>query len=133
MRNILITFFIIFWMAVSIHTIDARAKDEHHPGCNTYKCDKRMRAKNHKKTVHRWKAITKPYAGWLYKVRMCESHGNYRTNTGNGFYGAYQFLPSTWRSVGGSGLPHNATPLEQDYRAVKLRITGGTGHWPICG
>jgi hypothetical protein len=36
---------------------------------------------------------------WLYKLRMCETHGNYQTNTGNGYYGAYQFSASTWNSL----------------------------------
>lgn len=33
---------------------------------------------------------------WLLKLRMCESGGNYRINTGNSFYGAYQFTIPTW-------------------------------------
>lgn len=36
---------------------------------------------------------------WLYKLRMCETHGNYKTNTGNGYYGAYQFSAPTWNSL----------------------------------
>ncbi len=44
----------------------------------------------------------------LAKLRQCESGGNYRTNTGNGYFGAYQFDRSTWRSVGMSGSPQNA-------------------------
>lgn len=36
---------------------------------------------------------------WLYKLRMCESGGNYQTNTGNGYYGAYQFSQSTWNRI----------------------------------
>jgi muramidase (phage lysozyme) len=64
---------------------------------------------------------------------MCESRGNYRTNTGNGFYGAYQFTLSSWRSVGGKQPPHVAEPAEQDFRAVRLRWIQGTGAWPVCG
>lgn len=30
-------------------------------------------------------------------IRQRESGGNYSTNTGNGYYGAYQFLPGTWQ------------------------------------
>jgi len=29
-------------------------------------------------------------------VRMCESTDNYAINTGNGYFGAYQFGQSTW-------------------------------------
>jgi len=77
-------------------------------------------------------AITPPGPEWLAALRQCESGGNYATNTGNGFYGAYQFTLSTWASVGGSGYPHLAAPAEQDYRAAVLYRTGGPGHWPNC-
>jgi len=33
---------------------------------------------------------------WLLDLRNCESGGNYQTNTGNGYYGAYQFSIATW-------------------------------------
>jgi Transglycosylase-like domain len=96
-----------------------------------------MKARREDRALKAWKrhrrAATADYQGWLLSTRTCESHGNYRTNTGNGFYGAYQFVPSTWWSVGGVGMPHLNPPLEQDYRAVKLMLSGGTGHWPVCG
>jgi Transglycosylase-like domain len=79
---------------------------------------------------------TRPYRGWLASTRGCETRGQpapYSTNTGNGFYGAYQFTLGTWWSVGGHGYPHLAPPLEQDFRAVRLLVTGGPGHWPVCG
>lgn len=71
--------------------------------------------------------------GWLAKVRQCESGGNYSANTGNGFYGAYQFTLESWRAVGGSGNPANASPAEQDKRASMLRAQSGAGNWPNCG
>ena len=76
--------------------------------------------------------ITTPYRGWLAGVRACESGGNYGTNTGNGFFGAYQFTLSSWAAVGGWGYPHLAAPLEQDFRAVKLLHLQGPGAWPNC-
>lgn len=50
---------------------------------------------------------------WLYKLRMCESHGNYQTNTGNGYYGAYQFSQSTWDRVARQrlGIPYERADL----------------------
>jgi hypothetical protein len=78
-------------------------------------------------------AVVAPWRSWLASVRSCESGGNYGTNTGNGFYGAYQFVLSTWHSVGGHGYPHQNSPLEQDYRAVLLRLRSGTSPWPVCG
>lgn len=69
---------------------------------------------------------------YLAALRPCESGSNYATNTGNGFYGAYQFSWSTWASVGGSGNPAYAAPAEQDYRAGVLLTTSGSQHWPNC-
>ncbi len=66
-------------------------------------------------------------------LRRCESGSNYETNTGNGFYGAYQFDLQTWQSVGGTGLPSDAPPWEQDARAQALYASRGAAPWPICG
>jgi hypothetical protein len=67
------------------------------------------------------------------QLRACESGGDYSTNTGNGYYGAYQFDQSTWESVGGSGLPSDASPEEQDMRAQMLYEQSGSSPWPVCG
>lgn len=64
--------------------------------------------------------------------RQCEAGGNYSTNTGNGYYGAYQFSRSTWESVGGTGLPSDASPAEQDARAQALYDQRGGAPWPNC-
>jgi hypothetical protein len=71
--------------------------------------------------------------GNLASIRACESGGNYSTNTGNGYYGAYQFDQQTWNSVGGSGNPANASPAEQDARAQALINSRGSSPWPSCG
>lgn len=63
---------------------------------------------------------------WLYALRMCETHGNYQTNTGNGYYGAYQFLPSTWNAIAKRTgrpdlvgvMPHQAAPVDQDAMVI---------------
>ncbi|HWC10622.1 MAG TPA: transglycosylase family protein, partial [Acidimicrobiales bacterium] len=68
----------------------------------------------------------------LAALRDCESDGNYRTNTGNGYYGAYQFSASTWKSLGYGGLPHAAPPNVQDEAALRLASTKGWSHWPAC-
>jgi hypothetical protein len=69
----------------------------------------------------------------LAAIAACESGGNYATNTGNGFYGAYQFDLQTWRTVGGTGLPSDASPAEQDMRAALLYRRAGATPWPVCG
>jgi hypothetical protein len=72
------------------------------------------------------------------KLRWCEAQGNYSTNTGNSFYGAYQFTVTTWIDMGGAGLPSDARPEEQDARARYLYALRGSGYnqggsWPLCG
>jgi hypothetical protein len=74
-------------------------------------------------------AFADPSANDWYRLRMCESSNNYSINTGNGHYGAYQFDVSTWRSVGGVGLPSAATPAEQDKRALLLYRSRGWQPW----
>lgn len=69
----------------------------------------------------------------LQRVGFCESGNRPTTNTGNGFYGKYQFMLSTWASVGGVIRPDLASEGEQDWRAAKLAREGGWGHWPVCG
>jgi hypothetical protein len=74
-------------------------------------------------------ASAAPTGDAWYRLRVCESGNNYRTNTGNGYYGAYQFDLGTWRSVGGTGLPSEASPAEQDYRARLLYQRRGWVPW----
>jgi hypothetical protein len=66
-------------------------------------------------------------------LRWCEARGVYSTDTGNGYYGAYQFNWGTWAGVGGSGNPAHATPAEQDWRAYLLWQRRGWQPWPTCG
>ena len=66
-------------------------------------------------------------------LRKCESGGDYAIDTGNGYYGAYQFSWSTWAAQGGSGNPALASPAEQDMRAQRLYDAAGSSPWPVCG
>lgn len=68
----------------------------------------------------------------FYRLRVCESSDNYRDNTGNGYYGAYQFDLSTWHSNGFSGYPHEASPAVQDQAAQLLYSRRGWQPWPVC-
>jgi len=65
-------------------------------------------------------------------LAQCESGGNPATNTGNGYYGLYQFSLATWQTVGGSGLPSDASAAEQTQRAQILQARAGWGQWPAC-
>jgi len=66
------------------------------------------------------------------RLRNCEAGGRYDRNSGNGYYGAYQFSAGTWRSLGYKGLPHQAPAEVQDEAARKLQKRGGWGQWPAC-
>ena len=68
----------------------------------------------------------------LAALRACESGGNYRANTGNGYYGAYQFAASTWQSLGHGGRASDAAPHVQDAAALRLASTKGWSQWPAC-
>ena len=66
------------------------------------------------------------------KLRHCESGNRYSLNTGNGYYGAYQFSLSTWKRLGYPGYPHEASPSMQDEAARALQAKSGWGQWPAC-
>jgi len=64
----------------------------------------------------------------------CESGGNPNAVSPNGLYfGLYQFSISTWQSVGGSGVPTDASSAEQTRRAQILYDRAGDSPWPVCG
>jgi predicted ribosomally synthesized peptide with SipW-like signal peptide len=67
-------------------------------------------------------------------LAQCESGGRPNVVSANGkYHGLYQFSVATWQSVGGSGLPSQASPDEQTYRAQLLYNKAGRGQWPHCG
>lgn len=66
------------------------------------------------------------------RLAQCESGGNWAINTGNGFYGGLQFTLSSWRAVGGTGMPNQASKAEQIARAQMLQALQGWGAWPVC-
>jgi len=66
------------------------------------------------------------------QLARCESGGNWSINTGNGYFGGLQFSLSTWRAVGGHGLPSDNSREEQIARAEILLARSGWGQWPAC-
>ncbi|KOX18298.1 transglycosylase family protein [Nocardiopsis sp. NRRL B-16309] len=70
-------------------------------------------------------------------LAQCESGGDpTAVNSAGGYYGLYQFSTATWESVGGTGLPSEASPDEQTQRAQQLyNAVGGNwqSQWPHCG
>jgi Transglycosylase-like domain len=74
-----------------------------------------------------------PASHTLEAIAACESGGDPTTDTGNGFYGKYQFTLETWSAVGGTGNPAQASEAEQDRRAAMLYEQAGASPWPVCG
>ena len=68
---------------------------------------------------------------WL-QLRECESGDNYQADTGNGYYGAYQFSQQTWTNLGLPGRPDLEPPSMQDQAAMQLQQQYGWGQWPAC-
>jgi hypothetical protein len=61
---------------------------------------------------------------------QCESGGDYGANTGNGYYGGYQFDSGTWDAYGDSsyGEANEAPPAVQDAAAASVPYDA----WPNC-
>lgn len=66
------------------------------------------------------------------KLRACEAGGNYDRNSGNGYYGAYQFNIGTWAGYGGYIIPSDAPPGVQDQKAYETYQRRGWAPWPAC-
>lgn len=64
----------------------------------------------------------------------CESIGDlsWRPESSSTYRGYFQFLPSTWESVGGTGDPALASAAEQLHRARLLQARDGWSPWPVC-
>ncbi|MFE3444357.1 transglycosylase family protein [Nocardia sp. NPDC059180] len=68
-------------------------------------------------------------------LAKCEAGGNWRINTGNGYYGGIQFDQSTWERQGGTKYAPRAdlaTREEQIAIAEVTRARQGWGAWPSC-
>ena len=66
------------------------------------------------------------------RIARCESGGNWKINTHNGYYGGLQFNLSTWKSAGGrkfSKYPNKASKNEQIHVANTLYKKRGFRPW----
>jgi hypothetical protein len=74
-------------------------------------------------------------ADW-YAIAQCESGGNWSVNTGNGFWGGLQFLPTTWFAFGGGPFdgvgPFPYSAASQIAVAERVLASQGPGAWPNC-
>jgi resuscitation-promoting factor RpfA len=69
------------------------------------------------------------------RLAQCESGGNWRANTGNGYYGGLQFSRRTWNAYGGrayAATANNASRSQQIAVAEKVLRGQGWNAWPTC-
>jgi resuscitation-promoting factor RpfB len=76
-------------------------------------------------------AFSGSFADALAQLRACE--GDYTTNTGNGYYGAYQYDIQTWGGYQGYPNASVAPPAVQDQKAWETYQRRGWSPWPNCG
>lgn len=72
------------------------------------------------------------FAAALARLRQCEAGGVYDRNSGNGYYGAYQYNLSTWANFQGYARPDQAPPAVQDAKAAETYQRRGWQPWPAC-
>lgn len=70
------------------------------------------------------------FAEALARLRSCE--GSYTSNTGNGYYGAYQYDLQTWGNYMGYPNAAAAPPAVQDQKAWETYQRRGWQPWPSC-
>src|SRR3954462_7327895 len=82
-------------------------------------------------SAKRTSAVTLPRV--LRKIAECEFGGDPTAVSRDGAYrGKYQFTRATWRQLGGTGDPADASEAQQDRLALKLYRARGTAPWPTC-
>jgi hypothetical protein len=89
----------------------------------------RMRARRVVRTVT---PVVIPGGDVWAALRMCEAGGIYNRNSGNGYYGAYQFDIGTWNNYGGFARADLAPPAVQDAKARETQARRGWYPWPGC-
>lgn len=72
------------------------------------------------------------FAEALARLRGCESGGRYDRNSGNGYYGAYQYDVSTWANTGGFKYASDAPAGVQDEKVWETYKRRGWSPWPSC-
>lgn len=85
-----------------------------------------------KRTVTLKKVAAPANGDILAQLRYCEAGGIYDRNSGNGYYGAYQYSISTWNNYGGYARADLAPAAVQDEKAMLDIARRGYSPWPAC-
>lgn len=97
--------------------------------------------KTHRPWIYAWRHLSEPERSWARCIASHETRGipwrlKARTNTGNGYGGSTQWLPSTWHAAGGHGDVWDASLHEQLVRTVRWAHVAGSSQWSTsryCG
>ncbi len=84
------------------------------------------------KTTSNGVGINLARAAMWDRIARCESGGNWKINTGNGYYGGLQFARASWNAMGGrdfAAYPHHASRAEQITVANRYYAVAGTRPW----
>lgn len=66
-------------------------------------------------------------------LALCESGGDPKARSADGrYYGAFQFSPATWQSLGYSGRASDHSYATQLRGAQRLQARDGWDQWPRC-
>ncbi|MGV9270411.1 transglycosylase family protein [Kitasatospora sp. NPDC003701] len=69
------------------------------------------------------------------ELAECESGGDWRAATGNGYFGGLQIWPPTWEEAGGlrfADRPDHASRRQQTTVAEEILRMQGWEAWPAC-
>jgi hypothetical protein len=91
---------------------------------------KKSATKVAKTAVVRTKAAATPAN--MLALRLCEAGNIYTRNSGNGYYGAYQFNIGTWGNWGGYARADLAPAEVQDAKFLETYNRRGWSPWPSC-
>jgi hypothetical protein len=83
-----------------------------------------------------FRPVTGPLsAAAITALGMCESGMTATRNSGNGYYGAFQFSAGTWNRMGTGYARADLAPLDVQISAVQKLLSGGSsvyGQFPAC-
>lgn len=133
-RLLTATLVITFWLSLFGSAVEAK--------CRTKACWGRVHVARANAWCHRhdhclWRKrferLPAGWRNWAHRTSWCEARHNAHTNTGNGFYGGFQYTLQTAWVAGFTRRPDLTTWWEQGVRSIRYAERNGTGAWPVCG
>jgi len=102
-------------------------------------CVQRVKLKRDRRELFHYKRKPMPWCTWgpesgpVSSTNPEFSGPRYQlVNYSSGAAGKFQFMPGTWRALGGTGLAQDARPVLQERLARKLMRLAGLSPWVNC-